>query len=105
MNGADMIFVFGVLLAAVAVVIATAAFICVKKMEGKIEMLLAAPVLRQYVERYVPIDNSEEAQRVMQKKMADMEAEFDKSLDLMPNGVSVGNKRAETNMLRADELV
>lgn len=46
------------------------------RLEGQVDILKNVPVLRQYIERYVPVDNSDEAKKRMQVKMAEMEREF-----------------------------
>lgn len=53
-----------------------------KKLEGKIETLEKAPVLRQYIERFVPIDNSEEARKKMADAMAKASTEWNKVFGL-----------------------
>lgn len=62
-----------------------AVFYClaiVKKNEGYILALHKAPVLREYVKEYVPIDDSKEAKEVMQKRMKDTEEKFNEAFNL-----------------------
>lgn len=54
----------------------------VKKNEGYIKALHNAPVLREYVKEYVPIDNSEEAKKVLQKKMLETEKSMEDAFGL-----------------------
>jgi hypothetical protein len=51
----------------------------IKKNEGYLLALHKAPVLREYVKEYIPIDNSEEAKKVIKEKMVEAENEFNKA--------------------------
>lgn len=103
--------VFGVLLAiacllaAIAVVLAVAAFIQVREVVAKMTMLEKAPVLKQVVQEFIPIDNSEEAQKVIKQRQHEMEQEFEKQMGVVVGGFGKRNPRAESNILRAEELV
>lgn len=93
------------LLSTAAIALAVVIFIQNVYIKARLNALENAPVLRQYVERYVPYDNSPEAQRNLEEKMKASEKEFEESLGLMPTGRSDRRRRNETNILRAEELV
>lgn len=104
MSFIEIAVVFILILSVVASVMSFWAFVTARVVLAKVSMLESAPVLRQYVERFVPIDNSEEAQKRVQQKMQEMEAQFEKSL-MTTGGNKKRNKFAENNILRAEELV
>lgn len=91
-------------MAALALIVASAAFYFAVRAKVTAEMLEKAPVLRQYVERYVPYDNSEESQRRMREKMEEASKAFEDSV--WPGKVKTEKqKRNEVNTLRPEDLV
>lgn len=101
----DFTFILLLPLASAALVLAALAFLKASVNAAKIELIGNAPVLRQYVERYVPIDNSEEAQKIVANKMKEMEREFEMSLGLGEAPKKPRSERAQRNILNADMLV
>jgi len=66
----------------VALIVASSALLSVIYLYGRMAGLYNAPVLRQYVERFVPIDDSDKGKEILAKKVASQEAEFDKMYGL-----------------------
>lgn len=65
----------------IAVIFAVYSIITVSTLKGYIDSLKNAPVLRQYVKEFVPIDNSEEARAIIEEKMLKSEQEFTKAFN------------------------
>ena len=53
-----------------------------------IDFLTKAPVLRQYVERVIPLDNSEDAKKELEQKRALAEKEFYKTYGISGDDLS-----------------
>lgn len=49
-----------------------------RELKGEVKTLKEAPVLRQYIERFVPIDNSVEAKQKLDAAMIKASEEFNK---------------------------
>lgn len=74
----DVAIVFILLLAFFSFLFSLYSCLTVKELKGYIEALRNAPVLREYVKEFVPIDNSEEARKTIEDRIVKSQAEFDK---------------------------
>ena len=106
---AEFILVTALLLAIAALGVAAIAFLSCVKTKARMDALERAPVLRQYVERFVPIDNTENARHILEKKMEGYADSFERSLGLMDTEPTRSKDRRkirnEANILRAEDLV
>lgn len=57
----------------------------VLELKGYISALRSAPVLREYVKEFVPIDNSEEAKKIVEERIKSSQREFAKAHGLAEN--------------------
>ena len=72
----------------------------------RVEMLQKAPVLRQYVERFVPIKKNENEEGKVTEAMRDAERAFDEAFgEVPPEAMKKVPERVSNNILRAEELV
>lgn len=66
-----------------------------REIRGVVDTLKNAPVLRQYIERYVPVDNSKEAQSKIQENMEKMAQEWNGMFGFGSTKSTAEQKRAE----------
>ena len=89
-----------------AVVLGLLSYLKVRENAVRVEMLQKAPVLRQYVERYVPIKKNESEAGKVTESMRDAERAFDEAFgEVPPEGMKKVPERITNNILRAEELV
>ena len=106
---ADAVLLTSLFLSVMSIVLAAWAIFSCARVSARMDALERAPVLRQYVERFVPIDNTEQARQTLEKKMTEYADSFERSLGLMdtePTRTKDRRKlRNEANILRAEDLV
>lgn len=82
-NNFDLILVVLIALSGgISICLSAYAVFCVMQIKGYVEAMKSAPVLRQYVEKFVPVDVSEKAQARVKAAMMEAESEFNKMYDL-----------------------
>ena len=90
----------------VAVVFSLLSYLKVRENAVRVEMLQKAPVLRQYVERFVPVKKNESEPGKMTEAMKDAERAFDEAFgEVPPEAMRKVPERVANNILRAEELV